>query len=374
MFAMFIEQKKIRKDLKVFLLIIMALIVIGLLFIYSASSVYALEKFGNASYFVKKQCLGLVLGLIGLIFFYYIPLNIIKNSSPLIFIVAYLTTGLTLFSSLSTQIHGSNRWLYIKGLSIQPSELLKIATILYISYFLTQKKTQLLSFKHGYIPFITILGAIALLLLKQPDFGMMITIVMTAFILFFIIQIKTKHLLLSIAALIPIITGLIYLRPYRWKRILTFLNPWNDPQGAGFQIIQSLIAIGSGGLTGLGISNSKQKFFYLPMQHTDFIFSIIAEETGFIGSCILISLYVLFLYYGMRIAWYLKDNFAALVTMGFVIMTTMQTTINLAVVTGLVPTKGIGLPFISYGNSALISSLCMVGIIINCVYNNRENI
>jgi len=176
-------------------------------------------------------------------------------------------------------------------------------------------------------------------------------------------------------AAIPAVVSLVYLKPYRLKRILTFLNPWEDPKGAGFQIIQSLIAIGSGSLWGVGISHSKQKFFYLPMQHTDFIFSIVAEEAGFLGSLCIIALFVSFAYFGMRLSWQLRDPFYQFTVLGFVILITLQAIINLAVTTGLVPTKGIGLPFVSYGNTSLVCSLCMVGLIINIVHSSlhKEN-
>ena len=234
-----------------------------------------------------------------------------------------------------------------------------------------QQALPSLSFTRSYISFLCILGITSLILLKQPDFGLTVTLALTGFILLFIAHFKGKHLLITLGALLPVAIALILLKPYRLQRILTFLDPWSDPQGAGFQIIQSLIAIGSGGWFGLGISHSKQKFFYLPMQHTDFIFSIIAEETGFVGSLCIVSLYVLITYYGIRIAWYLTDPFARFTVLGFVIMTSLQALINLAVTTGLVPTKGIGLPFVSYGNTGLVCNLMMIGLIMNLVHENR---
>jgi cell division protein FtsW len=189
--------------------------------------------------------------------------------------------------------------------------------------------------------------------------------------MFFITQQSLKYILITLTALIPAALALVVFKPYRLKRILTFLDPWSDPQGAGFQIIQSLIAIGSGGFWGLGISQSKQKFFYLPMQHTDFIFAIIAEETGLFGSSILLILYILFLYFGIRIFRQLTDNFSALATFGFIILITLQTVINLAVATGLAPTKGIGMPFVSYGNTALICNMAMLGLILNMIHSQK---
>lgn len=368
---MFYDQKKIHNDLKFLLALITSLLIIGLLFIYSSSSIFALAKFGSSNYFVKKQLFGVALGLLALFIGRIVPLGIIQSLSPLFFASSLCLTALTLSPYFAEKIHGSRRWLNIHGFSFQPSELLKISLILYLAYFLTKEDAQLRSFKYGYLPFLVILALVAAILLKQPDFGMTVTLLTTSFILFFSMQFRAKQLIITLMTLLPTAGALIYLRPYRWHRILTFLNPWKDPQGAGFQIIQSLIAIGSGSLVGIGISHSKQKYFYLPMQHTDFIFSIIAEETGFLGSLALITIYFLFLYFGMRISWQLKNPFSSLVTFGFVVLISLQTMINLAVATGLAPTKGIGLPFVSYGLSSLLCSMCMVGIIINCVYENR---
>jgi cell division protein FtsW len=363
-------QKRLKADLHVFLGIIAILIIIGLLFIYSSSSVFAYEKLGSGVYFVKKQLSGLLIGLAGMLFFYLLPLDMIKKLSPYAFIGSVGLTALTLFSPFSLRIHGSSRWLSFAGFSFQPSELLKVFLILYLSYFLSKNEKKVSSFIHGFLPFLCILIIPCLVLLKQPDFGMAVTIALTGFILFFIMHFTIGQFIATMSVALPLCLVLIFRYPYRVKRILAFLNPWDDPQGAGFQIIQSLIAIGSGSLWGTGVSHSKQKFFYLPMQHTDFIFSIIAEETGFMGSILLISLYIGFLYIGMRIAWQLKNTFSMLLTLGFVVLISIQALINLAVVSGLAPTKGIGLPFISYGNSALVASLCMVGVVMNCIHSD----
>jgi len=368
---MFRSRKDILTDLRIFLSIIATLIVIGLIFVYSASSVYALEEFGSALYFVKKQIVGLSLGLCGLIIARLIPLDIIKKISPFIFLIALSLAAFTLFPFLAHTVHGSSRWIKLAGFGFQPSEFLKIALLLYLAHFLTKKRLSINAITHTLIPFLIILGIPCLVLLKQPDFGLIITLILTSSMLLFIANFSLKRLLIMATTLVPIITLLIYWQPYRLKRIATFLNPWSDPQGAGFQIIQSLIAIGSGNFWGIGISNSKQKFFYLPMQHTDFIFSIIAEETGFVGFLLLVILFLLFLYFGLRIAWQLTDHFSMLSTAGFVLLISLQSILNIAVAAALAPTKGMGLPFISYGNSALVANLCMVGLIINMVSEQR---
>ncbi len=368
---MLASKKPIIHDLQFFLGIISILLIIGSLFIYSSSSVYALETFGSSTYFVKKHLFGLFVGLCTLFFACLLPTSFIKKVSPLLFLGATSITALTFFSSLSQHIHGSSRWLKLGRFTFQPSELLKVALILYLAYFLEKKSQQQTSIMHTYLPLIIIIGIPSIILLKQPDFGTTVTLFVATFMLLFIAQFQLKHLFLGAIALLPVGIFLIFLRPYRVQRILTFLNPWQDPKGSGFQVIQSLIAIGSGGFTGMGIGHSKQKFFYLPMQHTDFIFSIIAEETGFLGSVFVILLFILFAYFGMRIAWQLNNKFATYTTLGFVILISLQALINLAVATGLAPTKGLGLPFISYGNTALVCNLFMIGILIRMVYETK---
>ncbi len=369
-----IANKKISSDLRIFLIITTMLIVIGLLFIYSASSMLALEKHSSAFYFLKKQLIGLGLGIAALIVARLFPLRLVKKLTPLAFIGSLLLTALTLVPGLSHHIHGSSRWLGIAGFSFQPSELLKIGLILYLASFLTKKEFKKKSFTHCYLPFLMIMGIVSLILLKQPDFGLTVTLLVTAGIMLFIAHIPLTYLAGTIAASLPALIILVIMRPYRLNRILSFLNPWNDPQGSGFQIIQSLIAIGSGGFWGVGVGQSKQKFFYLPMQHTDFIFSIIAEETGFVGSCTIIILFILLLYFGLRIAAHLNDQFSFFATTGFITLIGLETGINIAVATGLAPTKGIGLPFISYGNSALMCNLIIIGLIMNMVRNDKKTL
>jgi cell division protein FtsW len=342
-----------------------------MIFIYSSSSVYAIEKFGTSYYFVLKQFAGFMLGFFAFICARLVPMSYIKKYSPFLFWCSLALTGMTLIPALSTKIHGSSRWLNFVGFGFQPSELLKISLILYLAYFLAKKENNLSSVIHTYIPLLIILGTTALVLLKQPDFGLTVTLCASAFAMLFVLHLQTKHILITLAGIVPLVIALVLYKPYRLKRILTFLDPWSDPQGSGFQIIQSLIAIGSGGFWGVGISQSKQKFFYLPMQHTDFIFSIIAEETGFIGSAFLVALYLLFAYIGMKIAWSLPDTFCMIATFGFITLLSLQALINLAVATGLAPTKGIGLPFVSYGNTSLVCSMAILGIITNMAYTHE---
>lgn len=280
---------------------------------------------------------------------------------------------LTFIPALGLRFHGSNRWLSIAGFGFQPSELLKLFLFMYIGFFLEKKQDRIKSLVYTYIPFLIILGVTFVILLKQPDFGSVVTIFSTALMLFFVAECKMSYLVVTALAALPAVIYLVMAKSYRLRRILIFLNPWSDPQGGGFQIIQSLIAIGSGRLWGAGISNSKQKFFYLPMQHTDFIFPIIAEEVGFVGSMLLIGLYILFCFFGLRIAVCLQSPFAFFTSLGFVLFITLQAVINLMVTSGLLPTKGLGLPFISYGGTALVCTWCMIGFVVNCARAARTS-
>lgn len=361
--------------IRTLLFIILLLLIVGSVFIYSSSSVYALAYSGNAGYFLKKQVIGIVLGLIAMLMSIVMPLPFIKKSAPYFFIFTLFVTCLSFVPHFSLRIHGSSRWIRLLGFSFQPSELLKIGLLLYSAYFIDKKIHQqgecdtLQTLKHIFLPLSILLIVPAIILLKQPDFGFTVTLVATILCTCLLINFQTRRILFSFLALIPLAGLLIFLQPYRLKRITIFLNPWQDPQGSGFQIIQSLIAIGSGGFWGIGIGESRQKFFYLPMQHTDFIFSIIAEEVGFIGISFLILLYILFLYYGLRIAHLLHDHFSRVFVLNVTIFISVQALINMMVTTGMVPTKGVGLPFVSYGNTGLITNFIMIGIMVNMVYS-----
>ncbi len=356
-------QYSLRTDIRFFVGIVIALTIIGLIFVYSASSVFAMETFGNTFYFVKRQLVGIALGIAGILALRMLSYTTIKSASPILFLCALVLTGLTLLPRFAYRVHGSSRWLRFLYITFQPSELLKIALILFLAYCIVHK-TKKYSLFYGYIPILAILLLPSIILLKQPDFGLTITLFLTTLALLFVAQFELKHLFFTLCSFVPVGMFLIWMQPYRLKRIITFFNPWHDPQGSGFQIIQSLIAIGSGGFWGVGIAQSKQKFFYLPMQHTDFIFSILAEETGFAGAFLIIILYLALLYFGIKIVQQLKDPFCQLVIIGYLILINLQAFINISVASGLLPTKGIGLPFISYGNTALVCNLWMIGIIL----------
>jgi len=367
---MFIQQK-LKHDLSIFLLISMTFMILGLIFVYSSSSYYALETLNKPLYFVKKQCLGVLIGLIAGFLAYALPLRLFKEISFFGLLAATILTALPLINALSHKMHGSHRWLNIKGFIFQPSELLKVALVIYLASLLSRKKIVDNTTHHTALPLLLIMAVIGIILLKQPDFGCFATLFATTLIMLFIANLPIRYFLGTIAIAAPMAFLLVYMQPYRWQRIITYLNPWQDPQGTGFQIIQSLIAIGSGGLWGTGIAQSQQKYFYLPMQHTDFIFAIMAEEIGFIGSLFFITLCILFLWYGFQLSWNMNNSFSIFLIQSITTIISLQFIINLLVSTGLAPTKGIGLPFISYGNTALVCNMFMIGLIANAVQSEN---
>lgn len=343
------------------------LIVIGILFVYSASIAYSIEIKNDALFFLKRHLIGLFIGLFTIIIIQKIPFAYFKKYSGFGFFVSLIITSLTLSSSYGIMVHGSSRWINFFYITFQPSEILKITTILYTAHILGHKNIERKEI--GYILFIITL--IVGVLLQQPDFGGTILISTTIILLYLITHATTLSAAIIFFIGCTMIFFIIGISPYRIQRIITFLNPWSDPQGKGFQIIQSFIALGSGGFWGNGISHSSQKLFYLPMQHTDFIFSIIGEETGFFGCSLIIILYCLLFIYGVRISILQKDRFVSLAIIGFTIIINLQALINIAVTCGLVPTKGIGLPLISYGNTNLVCSCIMIGFLIKATQSQE---
>ncbi len=355
-----------RSSLRITLIsIVISLVIIGLVFIYSSSSFYATQLYGDGAFFVKKQLVGVALSVIIIYILAMLPLDTIRKAAPLAFILSLGITYATLIPGIGSTINGSRRWLLIGGFSLQPSELLKASFIIYLASYLERKQITPVKSHKILAPILLLLAICCFALLKQPDFGQAVTLSFTALALFFVAGGNIQYLLMLAA--IGIIGGiaLIVAKPYRFRRVLIFINPWKDPRGAGFQIIQSLIAIGSGGWWGSGIAQSKQKFFYLPMQHTDFIFSVIAEETGFWGVFFLICLFIALLFTGTRLARSMTTTFGTITCLGFTFLVTFQTIINIFVSSGLAPTKGIGLPFISYGGSSLLGLAILLGVVVN---------
>jgi len=272
---------------------------------------------------------------------------------------------LVLIPGIGREVSGANRWFRFKFISFQPSELANIALIIYIADFIARKENQIRTLLKGFLPPMLILGFTVLLILMQPDLGTSLALGMVVFIMLFVAGARLSYLLTVVLVTLPLLAVLIFSVPYRRMRIMAFLNPWLDPKGSGFQIIQSQIALGSGGIFGLGLGQSKQKLFYLPAAHTDFIFSIIGEELGLLGTLGVVMLFMILLYQGFKVIKNASGKFGYFLSLGLVLIISFKAAINIGVSCGLLPTKGLPLPFISYGGSSLIFDMVSVGILMN---------
>ncbi len=341
------------------------LIAIGVVMIYSASAIYALEVMKDAHYFLVRHLVYLGVGGVAAWLASRVNINALRRHAKIILIGVVVLLVLVLIPHVGSSAGGARRWFKFMGFSVQPSEFLKIALIFYMADYLERKRESLNDFKHTILPALVVLGISAGLVLKQPDLGTAVTVAMVILVLFFAAGFPIKYLAGMIAAAIPALLYLMLAKPYRRKRILAFFNPWEDPKGTGFQIIQSFLALGSGGLFGRGLGESQQKLFFLPESHTDFIFSIIGEELGFLGAGSVVLLFVILIFSGMVIVFRTKDNFLQLLALGLVSLIAIQAIINIGVSIGALPTKGLSLPFISYGGSALLANMIALGFLLN---------
>ncbi len=331
--------------------------------VYSSSYIWAEYKFDDPFKFIKNQGLFLIIGIILMLIISKINYNIYQKNSKLILITCLILLILVLIPGIGTIRNGSRSWFGIGSLGIQPSEFAKLGMIIFTANYLS-KKDKIKNFKQA-LPIILLTILIFGLIMLQPDFGTGSIILMSIIAMLFIAGLDIKYFIrMAILGLIAVV-GLIVTAPYRLERILSYLNPWQDPLGSGFQIIQSLYAIGPGGLFGFGLGNSRQKHFYLPEPQTDFIFSIICEELGFLGALTVIVLFAIICIIGFNISRKQENKFAKLLSFGIIFQLTFQAILNLMVVVGLIPVTGVTLPFLSYGGSSLLITLCSMGIVLN---------
>ena len=353
---------------KMNLVLLIAVVIIslfGVMMIYSASYVWAEYKFDDPYKFLKTQGIFLIVGYVIMLFVANINYRKYFNKANLIFGICFLLLILVLIPGIGTVRNGSRSWFGIGGFGIQPSEFTKLGLIIFTSKYLTKNNKELRDIKKGVFPILLVLFSVFGLIMLQPDFGTGVVIVMSIVVLLFVSGVKMGFFVkIGILGLIGIVV-LIIIAPYRMERIVSFLNPWSDPLGSGFQIIQSLYAIGPGGLLGLGLGNSIQKHFYLPEPQTDFIFSIISEEFGFMGVVIVASLFLIIIYQGIKISIKCEDSFGKYLSFGIIFSLAFQTLLNLMVVVGLIPVTGVTLPFLSYGGSSLLITLVSMGIVLN---------
>ena len=356
----------------------LALCLLGAVMIYSASAVTADQQYGRSYIFLLRQAAWLILGLLGMFALMRTDYRRLREPAvvyPTIFLVLLMLVG----AFFLDKSHATHRWIRFGPVGIQPSELAKLAVVLYLAWFLDLKRRNAASmefrkgdFLHTILPAAGPILVCVVLILLQPDLGTSVDIVLVAAAVLFVAGLSWKWLVAGAVAAVPILYLLITHVSYRQARLMAFLDPGSDPQGAGFQLLQSLIAVGSGGFTGVGLMESKQKLFYLPEAHTDFIYAVICEELGFIGAMIVIALFAVYGWRGLRAAFSAPDGFGRLLALGITAMVLCQALINFAVVLGMVPTKGIPLPFVSYGGSSLLVMLLATGVLLNISQQSRE--
>jgi len=355
--------RKLKSD-KLLFLATLLLVLASVVMVYSASAVIALERFHRPYLFLVKQAMWSALGLALLGVVMRVDYRTWKQ--PALIWSALATVGFALVAVLFMgKINGTRRWFGVGGFGIQPSELAKLAAIFFTAALLERRMHRIDEVRYSLLPIVLVVGGITALVLIEPDYGTALSIVAVAALMVFAAGLNFKYLIYSVMALVPLSIGLLIMEPYRVKRLWSFLCPECDPSGAGFQLLQSLIAVGTGGIGGAGLMAGKQKLFYLPEPQTDFILAVIGEELGLIGTTVTLLAFILITWRGLQIASDAPDRFGSFLALGLTGMFAVQAFINMSMVLGMMPTKGIPLPFVSFGGSSLLINLIGMGILLN---------
>ncbi|MCP5467947.1 MAG: putative lipid II flippase FtsW [Deltaproteobacteria bacterium] len=341
------------------------LMAVGVMMVYSSSAIFAKENFSDSLYFLKKEAIFTSLGVVSILVFRKIDYHIYyKLVYPILIFTLFLLI-LVFLPGIGHSVKGAQRWIRIAGFSLQPSEFTKIALLIFLAYSLSKKGTSIKSFSKGLLPVLGISGLFLGLVLLQKDLGTPMILVALIFTMLFIGGARFLHLFSMFAVCVPALAALIYFFPHRVKRLICFWDPFQEPYGCGFQLIQSYVAFQGGGLTGRGLGQGKQKLFYLPESHTDFIFPNLAEELGLIGSLLVIFFFIVLLVRGIKISVRAPDSFGTYLAVGITLLISLQAAFNLAVVMGMIPTKGLPLPFISHGGTYLLVVTALIGVLLN---------
>ncbi len=345
--------------------VVAALVGIGLVMVFSASSATAYAEHGDIAYYLKRQLVWLAVGLAGAYALYRMPYQRLKKFAPYILLAAIAGLGLVFVPHVGLGVNGGRRWIGASAISVEPSEFAKLALVIYLSAVLSARGERITSLARGLVPLCVPVALMAVLVLKEPDMGTASLLLFIAFALFFAAGARVVHLVAVALTTVPFAALTVLASPYRRARIFAFVDPWKDPLNTGFHIVQSLLALGSGGLFGVGLGASRAKFFYLPEQYTDFIFSVLGEELGLIGTLAVIALFITLAYRSIRIALAAPDRFGFFLAVGCAAMITIQAFVNIGVVSSSWPVTGVPLPFISFGGSSLVVNLLAVALIAN---------
>jgi cell division protein FtsW len=342
---------------------VLGLVAFGVVMVYSASAVYATQKFGSATYFFKRDLLWTGLGLCAMWWAASTDFSVYRRwSYPLLGVAIAMLVAVLL---VGARINGARRWFHFAGVSFQPAELAKLALVVYLACSLARKAEKVRSFTVGFVPHMLVCGLMMVLLLKQPDLGTAVILGLATLLLLFVAGAKISYILIAFLAAAPVVYQAIVGTPWRLRRMLAYLDPWHYRYDVGYQITESLISIGSGGKTGLGLGDGRQKLFFLPEAHTDYIMAIVGEELGLIGLCAVAAVFAVLVWRGARAALRARDAFGCYLAFGITAMFGLQAMVNLGVVLGALPTKGLPLPFVSFGGSTLVVDLFAMGILLN---------
>ncbi len=348
------------------LLITFLLIGIGVLMIYSSTAVVTpllAKKKVTSFFYFKRHFFTMFLGLIVMFTFYRLRPDILRKIALPLLVFSFLLLVLVIIPGIGVSAGGARRWIRLWPSTFQPSELVKLSMVIFLAKYISMPYYRTDSFL-SFIKPIVVMAVFQVIFLKQPDFGAAMSLGILTLCMLFLSGVRLRYLMSLTLLALPVLAKLV-MEPYRWKRMTSFLDPWKDPQGSGFQLVQSFIAMGSGGLTGVGLGESKQKLSFLPESHTDFIFSLIGEELGFVGAMLVVLLFLSLFIKGISITNRSKDTFTYYLSFGLSMMIALQALINFSVATGMVPTKGLPLPFISYGGSSLLVNMAAIGILLN---------
>ncbi len=348
---------------------VLFLVGIGIVMVYSASSAMAAKRFGSDYFFLKRQAAHSLVGVMALVTFRHLPNRLFQPLAyPLLVVSALLLLAIPL-TGMGITGGGASRWIRLGGFSFQPAECARFAMVVYLAYSMSKKIDRIHEVTIGFLPHLIVLGLLTAIISAQPDFGSIVILGSLTWIMMFIGGVRVLHLTASLAVMLPFLYVYMVNAPYRVSRLISFLNPWEYAAREGYQMIHSLMAFGSGGLWGTGIGKGVQKLFYLPEPHTDFIFSVIGEELGLVGVMIILILYAVILWRGVRIAKAAPDYFGSFLAAGLTVGLALQVCVNIGVAMGLLPTKGLTLPFLSYGGTSLVISMASVGVLLNIAAN-----
>jgi cell division protein FtsW len=342
-----------------------SLLALGMAMIFTSSSLMAQSQYHDAYFFVKRQGMYVFLGLGVLFLGRSINYHHYKRWVYHILLLSLVSLILVFVPGIGGKVRGAARWLRLGPMTLQPSEFAKLALVLFTAYSLARKQEKIKYFAIGFLPHMVVAGLFIALILKEPDFGTSVTVGALVFTMLFVGGTRLTHILLTLSAAIPLGVWMVLRDPKKFARILSFLDPWKHGQDVGYQLKQALLAIGSGGLWGLGPGQSRAKLFYLPDCHTDFILAILSEELGFLGVLLVLALFTILICRGIRLSLKAPDTFGSFLALGLTLMIGLPALINMGVVSGILPTKGLSLPFLSYGGSGLLVNLLAVGILLN---------